>query len=182
MFSRVVSLFKRLIFKVELALADQYKKIFVYEKHLGIKIGKNIRITGNITFGTEPYLIELGNDITITQNVYFHTHDGGVGLFRKEYPGINIFRRIKVGNNVFLGANSSIMPGVTIGNNVVIAASSVVTKDCESNSVYAGVPAKKIRELKDYKEKVLLEAIYVKSNDPEIRKKEILEQLESKNK
>lgn len=182
MFNRILSLIRKIIFEIELAMSNEYTKVNIYKKHLDIKAGKNIRITGRVTFGTEPYLIELGDDITITKNVYFHTHDGGVGLFRKEYPGINIFRRTKVGNNVFLGANSSIMPGVNIGNNVVIAASSVVTKDCESDSVYAGVPARKIRDLKDYKEKVLKEAVFIKSSDPKMRKKEILEKLESKNK
>jgi acetyltransferase-like isoleucine patch superfamily enzyme len=178
--NRLILIISEVLFIIRLAMSGPYKKIEIYKKKMGISAGKNIRITGNVVFGTEPYLIELGNDITITRNVMFHTHDGGVWVFRKDYPDINIYRRIKVGNNVFFGANSSIMPGVTIGDNVVIAANSVVTKDCESDSVYAGVPARKIRELKDYKEKVLLEAVYIKSSDPEERKKEILEQLEKK--
>ena len=178
MFSRVISLLKRIIFKVELTLAGRYGRIDVFKKHLGLKAGKNVRVYGNVVFGSEPFLIELGNDITITQNVTFHTHDGGVWVFRKEHPGINIYRKVIVGNNVFFGSDSSIMPGVTIGNNVVIAANSVVTRDCESDSVYAGIPARKIRELKDYKEKVLKEAVYIKSSDPKKRKQEILEQLE----
>ena len=110
----------------------------------------------------------------------FHTHDGGVWVFRKEYPGINIYRKIKVGNNVFFGANSSIMPGVTIGDNVVIAANSLVTKDCESNYVYGGIPAKKIKTLDEYKSKVLREAIFLKTEDRKKRKELILKHLENK--
>jgi len=180
MLRRMLKVFRDLIFEIQLAIASPNKKIDVYKKKMGIKAGTNIRITGNIIFGSEPFLVELGNDITITQNVMFHTHDGGVWVFRKEYPGINIYKKIKVGNNVFLGANSSLMPGVTIGDNVVIAANSVVTKDCESDSVYAGIPAKRIKSLAEYKEKVLKEAVFIKSNDIKKRKIEILEQFKNK--
>jgi len=171
----MMNLIKKMLFNFRLRSAGSYEKIEVYKKEYGFKAGKNIRITGNVIFGTEAYLIEFGNDITITQNVYFHTHDGGVWVFRKEYPNINIYRKIVVGNNVFIGANSSIMPGVTIGNNVVIAAGSVVTKDCEPDSVYGGVPAREIKTLSEYKEKVLKEALFTKSPDPVKRKAEIIE-------
>lgn len=152
-------------------------KAALYRKYFGIKIGKNVRFTGSPSWGSEPYLIKIGDDVTITQDVTFHTHDGGVGLFRKEYPGINIFGRIDVGNNVFIGSKVIILPGVTIGNNVVIATGSVVSKDIPSNSVVAGIPAKVIKSIEDYKEKVLANAIYVFETDFEKRKKEILEKL-----
>ncbi len=152
-------------------------KAALYRKYFGIKIGKNVRFTGSPSWGSEPYLIKIGDDVTITQDVTFHTHDGGVGLFRKEYPGINIFGRIDVGNNVFIGSKVIILPGVTIGNNVVIATGSVVSKDIPSNSVVAGIPAKVIKSIEDYKEKALANAIYVFETDFEKRKKEILEKL-----
>jgi len=174
MLKKIAAAFDRMLFSFRLRSAGQYGKAGILSAKYGMKVGKNIRITGNVTFGTEPYLIELGNDITITQNVVFHTHDGGVWVFRNEYPGINVFRRIKVGNNVFIGANSSIMPGVTIGDNIVIAAGSVVTKDCESDSVYGGVPARKLKTLSEYKEKVLKEAVYITTKDTVQRKKQIL--------
>lgn len=178
----MMNFLRKMLFNLRLRRAGSYEKIEVYKKEYGFKSGKNIRITGKVYFGSEPYLIELGNDITLTQNIYFHTHDGGVWVFRKELPGINIYRKIKVGNNVFVGANSSIMPGVTIGDNVVIATGSVVTKDCESDSIYGGVPARKIKTLAEYKEKVLKEAIFLITNDPEERKKKILENLNNKKK
>lgn len=57
---------------------------------------------------------------------------------------------VTIGNNVFIGRNAIITRNVTIGDNVIIGVGSVVTKDCESNSVYAGVPAKRIMDLEKY--------------------------------
>ncbi len=173
-----MSLIKSLYFKLLVLRADQYSICEVYRKHLGIKIGKNTRITGkNIEFGSEPYLIEIGDDCTITGGVIFETHDGGVGIFRKEYPGMNIFGRIKIGNSVFIGNRAIIMPGVTIGDHVVIGAGSIVTKDIPQNSVAAGVPARVIRTLDEYRQKALEKAVFIKSSDPDERMKEILSGL-----
>ncbi|WP_060664555.1 DapH/DapD/GlmU-related protein [Bacillus sp. CHD6a] len=54
---------------------------------------------------------------------------------------------IKIGNGCWVGARVTILPGVTIGDGCIIAAGSVVTKDCESNSLYSGVPAKRVKGL-----------------------------------
>ncbi len=72
------------------------------------------------------------------------THRIGDNLKR---GGEDLYKGIKVGNGVWIGASVSILPGVTIGNGVVIGTGAVVTKDCESNCLYAGVPAKLIRRL-----------------------------------
>ena len=56
---------------------------------------------------------------------------------------------INIGNDVWLGGNVVILPGVNIGNNVVVAAGAVVTKDVPDNCVVAGVPAKKIKDLEN---------------------------------
>lgn len=60
---------------------------------------------------------------------------------------------VEIGDNVFIGMNSIIERNVKIGDNVVIGAGSVVTKDCEKNSVYAGVPARKIMDIDTFFEK-----------------------------
>ena len=54
---------------------------------------------------------------------------------------------VRIGNDVWIGGNVTILPGVTIGNNVVVAAGAVVTKDIPDNTLVGGVPAKKIRDL-----------------------------------
>jgi Acetyltransferase (isoleucine patch superfamily) len=152
---------RRLIFHIRLNFADTFQKPAICSRFYGIKMGSNIRFTGKINFGTEPFLVELGNDITLAEGVTFHTHDGGVWVFRKDYPGINIYKRINIGNNVFVGAYTNILPGVHIGDNVVVGACSVVTKDLPPNGVYAGVPARFIRPIQDYKDRVLANAMFM---------------------
>jgi acetyltransferase-like isoleucine patch superfamily enzyme len=177
----MTGLLKKIIFKLRLVLADEYSKAAIYSKYLGVNFGKNVRITGNPSFGSEPYLITIGDNVTITIGVIFHNHDGGVGVLRNKYAGIDVIRPIKVGSNVFIGSNATLMPGVTVGNNVVIGASSLVTRDIPDNVVAGGVPAKIIKTLEQYEEKVLKEAIYIRNRtDQSIRKKEILDALNSK--
>ena len=98
-------------------------------------------------------------------NVRFETHDGGVWCFRKENPKIDIIKPISIGNNVYLGYEAVVLPGVTIGDNVVIGARAMVTKDIPSNSVAVGIPAKVIKTLEEYKEKTFNEAHNTKKMD-----------------
>lgn len=174
-------MFKKLLFKFLVYRSDAHNVYKVYVKFLGVKIGSNSRFTGKkISFGSEPYLITIGDNVTITPGVKFQTHDGGVALFREGYPGLNVFGKITIGNNVFIGEDAMIMYGVTIGDNVVIGARSVVTKDIPSNSVAVGVPAKVIKSLEEYKKSSLLKGIQVVStNEPE-RSSEILKKLQKK--
>jgi acetyltransferase-like isoleucine patch superfamily enzyme len=118
------------------------------------------------TFGSEPYLVKIGDHVTITFGVRFVTHDGGVWVFRDRERDIDIFRPIIIGSNVFIGINSILMPGVTVGDNCVIGAGSVVTRDIPANTVAIGAPARPIRDLDSYWEKVQAEALYVRSLDP----------------
>jgi len=178
---RILKIFKNIYFPFYQYLSNSEKKAKFYRKHFGVKIGKNVRFTcGKQNWGSEPYLIEIGDNVTITQNITFHTHDGGVGVLRKEFPGINIFGRIKIGDNVFIGSNSIFLPGVTVGNNVVIASGSVITKDIPDDVVVAGVPAKIIKNIDEYKQSILKKATFLTENDPEKRKKIIIKRLEKK--
>lgn len=143
-----------------------YKDNVTYARKLGVTVGKNCRILSNPErcFSTEPYLITLGDHVEITGNVQFITHDGGVWTLRdkKGLEKIDVFGRIKVGNNVFIGLGSIILPGVTIGDNVIIGAGSVVTKDIPSNSVVAGVPARFIKSFEEYENSTKLKADFTK--------------------
>jgi len=123
-----------------------------YARSLGVRVGKNCRLI-QVDFGSEPYLVELGDHVSATC-VHFITHDGGVWVFRNKDPGIDIVAPIKVGNNVFLGYGAIILPGVIIGDNVVVAAGAVVSKNMPANSVIGGVPARKIKSLEEYWESV----------------------------
>lgn len=135
---------------------SEQKRKYLIKK--GAKIGKNFRMLSDLgAFGSEPYLIEVGDDVSISTNVSFITHDGGVCVVDKFLYSERIhlkLGRIKVGNNVNIGRNATIMPGVTIGDNCIIGLGSIVTKDVESNSVVCGVPAKKIKTIEEYAESI----------------------------
>lgn len=119
-------------------------------RSVGVEIGKNCRLIGTVTFGSEPYLISIGNHVSISHKTDFITHDGAVWVFREKNPEIDLFAPIKIGNNVFIGMNCTIMPGTIINDNVIIGANSMVKGNIESNSVYAGTPAKKIKSIDEY--------------------------------
>lgn len=147
-------------------------------RRLGVKIGRNFSITGEVSFSSEPYLITLGDDVRISSNVNFVTHDGGMHVIR-QYKNIpaDSFGKIVVGNNVFIGMNSIIMPGVNIGSNVIIGAGSIVTKDIPDNSVACGVPAKVIESIDDYYEKNKKNIDLTKNYTQEEKKKYLLDKF-----
>ena len=78
---------------------------------------------------------------------------GGGNVVRKDHPDFDIFGRVKIGDWVYIGTNSLIMPGVTIGNNVLVAAGSVVTKSVPERMVVAGNPARIICSIDEYYER-----------------------------
>ncbi len=121
--------------------------------------GHRVRLSGAVNFGSEPFLVSLGSDLTIADGVRFLTHDGGARIFRREHEQLHVYAPITVGSFVFIGVNAIIMPGVTVGDHVVIGAGSVVTKDIPSGEVWAGVPAKFIKTTDDYREGLLEKGI-----------------------
>lgn len=125
-----------------------------YAKFLGVKIGENCRIITTL-WGTEPFLIQIGNNVTITDGVRFLTHDGSACLANDHKGRRYLYARIEIGDNVFIGVNSIIMPGVKIGDNVVIAAGSIVTKSVASGLIVGGVPAKILDNFSSLNEKML---------------------------
>ena len=161
-----------------LIFSSPYQKAAIYSKYLGIRFGDYVRILHFPRWGSEPFLIEIGNNVTITRGVCFVNHDGGAALFREQYPGLNRFGKIKVGNNVFIGINAIIMPGVTIGNNVLIAAGAIVTRDVPNDVVVAGIPARQMNTIPEYKKTMLKNGIQIQSSGT-ARRNEILKHLES---
>lgn len=160
----MIKLLKKIIFKFLTYFTDDYKRAYYYSKYYGFKIGKNVRFCGKIVIGSEPHLITIGDDVTLAHNVCLLTHDGGVSIFRNEIPNINVYGNVTIGNNVFIGLSTIILPNVKIGNNVVIGAGSVVTKDIPDNSVAVGNPARVIKTIDDYKNNILPKAVFYKNN------------------
>lgn len=125
-----------------------------------VELREECRIRGGGTsFGSEPYLVTICDNVLISSNVQFLTHDGSVHTIvsQEKYHDkpVHKYGRIVVGENTFIGANVVILPNVYIGKNCIIGAGSVVTKSIPDNSVVAGVPARVINDLESYSEKVI---------------------------
>lgn len=133
----------------------------LYARKVGVNLGENVKFYGlsPSSFGSEPWMITIGDNCHIVSGCNFITHDGGVLILRKQYPKLEITKPIIIGNNVYIGLNCTIMPGITIGDNVIIGTGSIVTKNIPSNVVIAGSPAKIIKSLSEYTEKVKNESL-----------------------
>ncbi len=118
--------------------------------------GESISITiGEGTFmNSDVYMesfapIAIGRDCHVAMQVLIvtstHLFDE-TGHYRREPVG----HAVTIGDRVWIGARAIVLPGVTIGNDVVVAAGSVVTKDCEPNGLYGGIPARRIRDLASF--------------------------------
>lgn len=146
-----------------LFLNDPRKKA-EYLRKRGYRFGEHCEIFRSVTFGSEYYLVSLGNNVKLTTGVTFIPHDGSVYVLRNlgMAPDADLFGEVTVGNNVFIGNHAIILPNVHIGNNCVIGAGSVVTKDIPDDSIACGVPAKVISTIQKYFEKHGSEFDYTK--------------------
>lgn len=129
------------------------------------KVGQNFFYQPRI-IPDEPKLISFGNNVVIASGVTFVTHDVIDKVLNKMDYDITFNYNcapIEVGNNVFIGCNTTILPNVKIGNNVIIAAGSIVNKDVESGNIVGGNPAKVIGSFDEYvktRKKVNNELLY----------------------
>ena len=147
-----------MIVRIISTLYDKYYRITkggsAYARRKGVKVGEGCRIY-IAAFGSEPWLVEIGDRVTITSGCRLITHDGSTWLMRDEKGRRQLYRKVIIGNDVFIGLNSIIMPGVQIGNEVIIAAGSIVTKSVPSGVIIGGNPAKIIGDYHTYKKNVM---------------------------
>jgi len=123
----------------------------------GLRLGKNCDIMGECILDPgHCWLISIGDNVTLAPRVHILAHDAST--FKE--LGYTKIGRVTIGNNVFIGANSTILPGVSIGDQVIVGANSLVSKSVESNKVVSGNPAKEICTYDEYmaKQKVLLKS------------------------
>lgn len=153
---------------------------------MGMKVGKNFgRLNGVILDPSHCWLIEIGDNVTMAPRVHVLCHDASTKQFL-DYTKIG---KVKIGDNVFIGAESVVLPNVKIGNNVIIGANSTITKDVPSGVVAAGNPAKVICSLEEYLEKhqkrmcespIYGEEYTLRKNVDESKKAQMVEELENK--
>lgn len=99
---------------------------------------------------------------------------GGAHVARKQYPDFDVFGKIVIEDDVYVGADVHILPGVTIGKGALIAVGSIVTKSVPPGSVYGGNPAKRICSVQEYIERNISYNLNTKSLNPEEKKSIIL--------
>jgi acetyltransferase-like isoleucine patch superfamily enzyme len=122
------------------------KKKIKYLRKQGMKIGENCHLN-TMLFSTEPYLIEIGDHVAIAGGTEIITHDGATWCFLDELGPVDVFGKIKIGNNVFIGDNCTILPNTIIGDNCIVGAGSVVRGKFPENSVIFGNPAKVVTKM-----------------------------------
>lgn len=135
---------------------------YARKKKIYSHVGRDVAIQSrNIPLYSE--LISFHNNIVLGSNVLFCTHDAIHNVLNrlpeKERKSFEFKERIgciEIMDNCFIGADTIILYDTRIGPNVIIGSGSVITKDCEPNSVYAGCPAKKIGTFEEYVEKRIL--------------------------
>lgn len=149
------NIFIRMIYGKQAISRSEYIKFI---DKLGVRHGENLFITDPLRCEidlTRPWLLEFGNDVTITDNVRILTHDFSYSVVALKNGVIcPSLGKVKIGNNVFLGSHAVILPGTIIGDNCIIGGGTVVTGNIPSNSVVAGVPGRVLSTLDAYEEKL----------------------------
>ncbi len=130
-------------------VGSEYNDFCILRGAQFIKMGSDVWI-GYFTLLDGSGGLEIGDKVSISSGVHIYTHDSSHyrqhNLVKDSENGSHIKRApVKIGNNVQIGANSVVAPGVTIGDNVIIGALSFVNKDIPSNSIAVGVPCKVIK-------------------------------------
>lgn len=161
-------------------------RIYIWKKN-GAKIGNHFQLERNSYLDSSfPWLIEIGDDVTIAPDVLILSHDGGT----KKCLGYSKIGKVYIGDHVFIGSKSIIMPNTTIGANCVIGAGSIVSGNIPSGSVVAGVPGRVVQSISDYTRKnqerldkgVTFDVSYTKTgNITHNKKEEMIQVLSERN-
>jgi maltose O-acetyltransferase len=113
----------------------------------GLAVGKHFVMLEDVIIDpSHCWLITIGDEVTLAPRVQILAHDAST----KRHLNYTRIGKVTIGNRVFVGASSLILPGVTIGSDVVIGAGSVITRDVSSGVVIAGNPARVVCSLENF--------------------------------
>lgn len=179
-----------------LMMIKEYLKSIVYRlrgeytieqlKKLGLQIGKNYDF--QLGFELDPshcWLISIGDNVTFAPHVQILAHDASTCITN----GYAKIGKVLIGNNVFIGAGSIVLPNVTIGDNSIIGAGSVVTHSIPANMVAVGNPAKVVCSVADFAarnaERMKASPVYeeeytLRAGVSDRKKKQMIEELENR--
>jgi acetyltransferase-like isoleucine patch superfamily enzyme len=146
----------RIITKIFSIIEDvKYRSYYKTCQKRGLKLGKNVILRNGINFGSEPFLIEIGDNTKIGSGVTFTNHDGGTFVLKQmeKYKDARRFERVKIGSNCLIAPNSTVMLGAEVGDYSILGYGSILTTSIPSHSVFAGSPAKFICTIEEYGEK-----------------------------
>lgn len=132
---------------------------FYCDYGINISVGDNFYANYNVTI-LDGAPVTFGNNVFIAPNCVFSTAGHPLNVEQRN-KGLEIALPITVGDNVWIGTQVSVLPGVTIGNNTVIGAGSVVNRDIPDGVIAAGNPCRVIREITEEDKKK-----YLNSNSP----------------
>lgn len=172
MLQKIKSILKR-IFKRCIPEKEDTEDANQVLRERGVRLGANVSLITLPHTSSEPYLISIGDNTTISLEVAFITHDAATRVIRNlpnGNPETVIYGPIEVGKNCFIGARTTILPNVKIGDNTIIGACSLVNHDIPSNVVAAGNPCRVICTLEEYRKKHEKDFLYVVSLPDEEKK------------
>ncbi|MFC7093159.1 acyltransferase [Jeongeupia naejangsanensis] len=152
------NLFKRLVSKCRRVWAESSSERYVdYLRSRGARVGDGVfvrepkRVTIDLT---RPSLLKIGNNVRINRGFLLLTHGYDWYVLRNLFDEVYASSgRVTIGSNVFFGFNVTVLKGIEIGDNCIIGTGSVVTRSIPANSVAAGIPARVICSIDEYREK-----------------------------
>lgn len=139
------------IAKIKQKITHSSEEISRFYRNGGVKVGYNTIICGYMPIA-EPTLVEIKDNCVISSEVAFITHDHSINKVTEK--GSNLFGKITIGNNCFIGQRSTFLYGVTLSDNIIVGSGSVVTKSFhENNIIITGNPARIVGTWEDFSNK-----------------------------
>ena len=156
----IENIIRSILVKLHIISPPEIRMVELLRKK-GVVIGDNVHIYNSSVDGNYGASVTIGNNVTITGTCIL-AHDAST----KKALGYTKVGRVHIGNNVFIGYGSVILPETFIGDNVIIGAGSIVRGKVDSDSVVVGNPAKKVCSYSEYidKNRQLLNEGYISEN------------------